>query len=512
MSRADKAALILSITAFVLVSFISRYIFENIPHIEDEMTYVWQAKVYSRYQLGVPTPDCPKCFLVPFVIENGGYRYSKYPPGWPAVLSLGLQVNARGFINPFLAALCVWLMYRLTAKFLKPWTAVLSAFLLVSSPFFLMNASSLLSHTWSLFLSLVFIIAWLDSWNEAKVVPVWVAVLTSSIALGLLLLTRPLTAFAVSVPFALHGLFLWFKGSKSQKKFLFLFLFIIALFTATYLTWQNALTGSLTTNPYVLYWPYDRIGFGPDVGLNPDGHTIKHAIDNTLFSLNYGSSDLLGWQGLSWLFLLPGIFALRKKPHALLVSSVMASIILIYALYWIGSWILGPRYYYEGLIGALLLTTAGLEWSFNHTHPRLNLHFGNKKTTIQKVIVGVTAAIMIGINIFNYLPVRLAGLRGLYGITASQLSFLQSDVVQKLAPALIIIHPQDNWLEYGALLEISSPYLDSPIVISYNRGTELNQVAADYLPDRLVLHYYPVLYPETLYSTPFPSVQTDNQD
>lgn len=512
MSRADKVALLLSLTAFVLVGVISSLVFENIPHIEDEMTYVWQANVHSRFQLGVPTPDCPKCFLVPFVIENGDFRYSKYPPGWPAALSVGIKLNGRDYVNPLLAALCVWLMYRLTAKFLKPWTAVLSTFLLVSSPFFLMNAGSLLSHTWSLFLALTFIISWLDSWEENKTVPVWMRVMTSAIALGLLILTRPMTAFSVSIPFAVHGFFLWLKGANSHRKWLARFVYIIGLFIAAYLTWQYALTGSLTTNPYVLYWPYDRIGFGPNVGLNPDGHTIKHAVDNTLFSLSYGSSDLFGWQGLSWLFFLPGIIALRKKPQALLVSGVLLSIILIYALYWIGSWILGPRYYYEGLISAVLLTCAGIEWLITKTHPRLNLRFGNRHINIQKVVIGLIVTILISLNIVNYLPKRLTGLRGLYGITASQLTFLQSDAVQKLAPALIIIHPQDNWLEYGALLDISSPFLDSPIVIAYNRGSELNKLAGDYLSDRQVLHYYPTMYPETLYITPFPSVQTDSQN
>ena len=128
------------------------------------------------------------------------------------------------------------------------------------------------------------------------------------------------------------------------------------------------------------------------------------------------------------------------------------------------------------------------------------------------MVIGLIVTILISLNIVNYLPQRLTGLRGLYGITASQLTFLQSDTVQKLAPALIIIHPQDNWLEYGALLDISSPFLDSPIVIAYNRGSELNKLAGDYLSDRQVLHYYPTMYPETLYITPFPSVQTDSQN
>jgi len=512
MTRANRVALLLSISTFLLVTFVSRVIFENIPHIEDEMTYVWQARVYTRFQNRIPTPGCSECFLVPFVIDNEGYRYSKYPPGWPAVLSLGMQLHVRDYVNPLLAALSVWLMYRLAARFLKPWTAVFAAFLLVSSPLFLMNSGSLLSHTWSLVLALAFIISWLHTWEDGRTVSGWLTVTTSATCLGLLILTRPLTAFAVSLPFIVHGLILWFSKHSSNKKLLALFIAITSLFTILYLVWQYDVSGSLFTNPYQLYWPYDRIGFGPDIGLNPDGHTLKHAIDNTLFSLSYGSSDLYGWPNLSWLFIIPGIIALLNKPKALMVSAVFPVIILIYALYWIGSWILGPRYYFEGLIGAVLLTAAGIEWSLNISKKYLNVTMGKKQFSAAKLLIAMVSIGLITYNLVLFLPQRLEGLKGLYGISASQLTFFKSEVVQKLAPALIIIHPIDNWLEYGALLDISSPFLDSPIVVSYNRGSELNQQAADFLPDRLVLHYYPTMFPETLYRTPFPSIQMEKTD
>ena len=137
---------------------------------------------------------------------------------------------------------------------------------------------------------------------------------------------------------------------------------------------------------------------------------------------------------------------------------------------------------------------------------------GKKRFSAAKLLIAMVSIGLITYNLVLYLPQRLEGLKGLYGISASQLTFFKSEAVQKLAPALIIIHPIDDWLKYGALLDISSPFLDSPIVVSYNRGSELNQQAADFLPDRLVLHYYPTMFPETLYRTPFPSIQMEKTD
>ena len=82
--------------------------------------------------------------------------------------------------------------------------------------------------------------------------------------------------------------------------------------------WQFAVTGDPTLNPYTLWWPYDKIGFGPGVGVLPQGHTLRIAWINTRFSLWVGSRDLFGWARYSWIFLPFGLWAARGMARCCL--------------------------------------------------------------------------------------------------------------------------------------------------------------------------------------------------
>src|SRR5690606_17465908 len=105
------------------------------------------------------------------------------------------------------------LTFRLVSKITTPIEGLLAALLTATSPFFLMNAGSLLSHTFSFFLTLTFVSAWLD----ATVPSSRSAILTvplAGLSLGLLALTRPLTALGIAVPFIAHGLWLLIRGKE----------------------------------------------------------------------------------------------------------------------------------------------------------------------------------------------------------------------------------------------------------------------------------------------------------
>lgn len=81
MSRTNRIALILSLTAIFAAYFVAERVFEHLPHIEDEMAYVWQARVYARGDLTASSPSHSKSMIVPFVVDFNGQRFAKYPPG-----------------------------------------------------------------------------------------------------------------------------------------------------------------------------------------------------------------------------------------------------------------------------------------------------------------------------------------------------------------------------------------------------------------------------------------------
>jgi hypothetical protein len=164
---ADLAALLLALVGFLASALVTQRIFEGVPHIEDEIAYVWQAKALLEGHLKIASPPEPKYFLVPFVVDYQGERFGKYPPGWPAVLALAIRLGARAWINPLLAGVGVWLTYVLGKQVFSKTVGLLAAGLTVTSPFFLMNSGSLLSHPLGLVLSALFALCWLESfWNS----------------------------------------------------------------------------------------------------------------------------------------------------------------------------------------------------------------------------------------------------------------------------------------------------------------------------------------------------------
>ena len=191
-------------------------------------------------------------------------------------------------------------------------------------------------------------------------------------SLGLLALTRPLTAVGVGLPFGVHGVWLLLRGGREAKRAV-LGIGLLALVVAgVLLIWQWALTGDPMRNPYVLWWPYDRIGFGPGHGVSEAGHTLDQARINTKFSLRVGQHDLFGWPYLSWLFAPAGLLALRRRVEAWLLAGLLPALILAYAAYWVGAWVYGPRYYVEALGALSVLSAAGVAalagWLGNTRH------------------------------------------------------------------------------------------------------------------------------------------------
>jgi hypothetical protein len=159
--------------------------------------------------------------------------------------------------------------------------------------------------------------------------------------------------------------------------------------------------------------------------------------------------------------------------------------------YWIGSWLFGPRYYYEGLFSITLMSAAGIAWLAGWpVFPGGACENSTGWQRVRPLLVAGVLALLISTNLVFYTPRRLAGLEGLYTISRARLKPFLTAEAREQTPALIIVHPE-SWMSYGALLELQSPYLDSPYIFVMSRGPLSDQaLIADY-PDRTVIHYYP---------------------
>lgn len=472
------------------------------PHLEDEMAYVWQAQAIARGQLTVPSPPEPKSFLVPFVVDYHGQRFGKYPLGWPVLLSLGILTGLRFIVNPLLAGLGIWLTYRLGKLVINETVGLLAALLTLTSPFFLLLSGTLLSHPMGLVLSAAFALTWLDGFAHPSKKMRWLPVITSAATLGLLILTRPFTAAAIAVPFIIHGIYLLFRGDKSIRLGIAVFYTVVLCLGSIHFLWQFAVTGDPALNPYTLWWSYDKVGFGPGHGRMEGGHNLRQAWVNTRYSLRVGYSDLFGWGKISWIFLPVGLLAIWRNWRGILLSLVFPSLVIFYLAYWIGSSLFGPRYFYEGLYSLTLTSAAGIAflagWPLSpwESFPHLT---GWRK--LRPLLVTAILAILISANLVFYTPLRLEGMVGLYGINRSQMEPFQSETSQELTPALVFVHLSGKWIQYGSLLELQDPFLDTPFILAISKGPVIDQHLKSQFPDRKIWHYYPD-EPYKFYSQP----------
>jgi hypothetical protein len=487
---ADRAALVISLAAVLVSYFISTTVYDGIPHLEDEFAYVWQAEAIASGKLTIESPPSPRHFLVPFVVDFEGPRFGKYPLGWPTLMGVGTVLGIRTWINPLLAGLAVWLTYLLGKKVMGVTVGLMAAGLTLLSPFFLINSGSLLSHPLGLALSAAFALAWLNTFvfNTSET-PDWLPLMVAALSLGGLVITRPLTAIAVSIPFAVHGLYLLFRGSWAVRRSLIFFGVGVLLIGSLQFLWQFAATGDPFRNLYTLWWEYDKVGFGE--GFGRYGHNLHLARINAGFSLRAGWRDLFGWATFSWFFIPFGIYAIRRNGPALLVSSIFPSLVGVYLAYWVGSWLFGPRYYYEGLYSLTLLTAAGVAWlaGWSIKPGEVGVQRGGR-STVRPLVVTALLAFLVAGNLLFYTPLRLDSMRDLYGISTQRLEPFDIPEVAEMAPALFVVNA-DHWTEYANLLPLQTATLDSPYIFVLSRGPSLDRQLEELFPDRGIYYYDP---------------------
>jgi hypothetical protein len=474
--------LALALLAFAAAALMAWFVTERLPHLEDEIAYLFQARTYARGALWAPAPPTQQAFSTPFVISFKGRWLGKYAVGWPLVLALGERLGAGWLVNPLLGALTVVLIYLLARDLFDRQVGLLAGLLALTSPFFLIQSSTYMSHAaaalWAALLA--YALLRVERSHEADR-PTWGWAAVGGAALGLLTLTRALTALAVALPYAL-----WLLGRAARRPRslpalahcygpLVLVAGLIAALQPLYL---YATTGSPTTNLYTLVWPYDRLGFGPGIGPY-GGHTLAQALFTARRDLALWSGELFGWPYLSWLPLLPGLWfgwqvvEPRRRAWPILLIAPFVSLVLVHLVYWVGAQVYGPRYYYEAHAGLCVLAALGLRESA-------------RRSTRREWPVYALLAALIALNIGGYLPCRIAIWHGLYGITRAPLDELEA--LRAGEDALVFVRGE-HWADYGALFALNSPWYDGPVIAAHDVDPAYNASVQARHPGRSVWYY-----------------------
>ena len=369
-------ALSLALVAFVAAAGVSSRVFDRVPHVEDEVAFVFQARTIATGRLTADAPPRPEFFSAPFILVRDGRWFGKYTPGYPAVLALGVLVGRPWLVNPLAGALAVALLVLLGRRLYGLGTAALAGALLVASPFFLLQAGSLMSHVVSLCWTLGFLLLFEAARRRRSA---WLA-LAAGVALGALFITRPMTAVGIGLPFAVWAVSDVARERRRLRAYIPMLIGFLP-FTLLLLGWNQRTTGDPFKSAYQLWWSFDTIGFGDGIGIYGH-HSVRDGWRYTRINLASLRDYLFGWPGN--LALLPPLLAasvaaglqagrvtrkLRRGPALLggtdetwdlVLVATVASLILVHLAYPTPGQMYGPRYYFEALGPLALLSARGL--------------------------------------------------------------------------------------------------------------------------------------------------------
>lgn len=471
---------------FAVTMLLNLFAFDRIARIPDEVAYLFQAKYFAQGHLYALMPSGPIAAALQYdwISMSDGKWFSIFPPGWPAVLAIGVAAGVPFLVNPLLAALTVPVSYSLTLRVGSPKLAVLVTLLLCGSPWYLATGASLMSHTLTMLLVLS---GWWLMLEEGKRRPLaWFA---AGCLMGFLFLTRPLDGVIVGTLTGVWAMsrvrLTTVKGWGEVAAFGFGCLVVGALiFPYNQLLVGNALVTPIDHHFDLLWHPgANRLGFGTDIGA-PDnwggidiwqGHSPLEALIQSQFNLKMLNVELFGWAVGSLLPLFVHLIwgKLSRFDIAMLAVTVVA--ITAYALYWFnGGFYIGPRYWFMGLWPCVYLSARGLRTGLAVLKAAGLVH---ARETI------ATVAILLGaLALVSFLPWR--GITKYWEFRGSHSGYRDQMASGKPHNALVFVK-SDNMSEYAGAFMLNEPDLKGVIFVK-DRGQSLNAPIMAQYPGRSV--------------------------
>lgn len=396
--RFDRMALGGAIWVTVMASLLCLFSYERLPHLGDEVVFLYHARYLAAGMLIMPAPPAPEAFNFALMEIEAGRWYCTPAVGWPALLALGVWLGIPWLVNPILAGINVLLAYSLVKKLYDRGTAHWTVLLLCASPWHLFMAMNFMTHTATLTFALLAAIAivWARESHPLK----WAIV--SGMATGMVSLIRPLEGLILA-----SSLGLWLTGLGGKRlKTSSIAAWVIAsvMIGALVLPYNKLLTGKAGQFPIMAYTDKhehpnaNALGFGPDRGMNWPldpfpGHGLADAAVNANLNLTSMNVELLGWGTGSLLWLIFLFFSRGMRGRDCLLCWLMGVIIVAHIFYWFSG---GPdfsaRYWYLMIVPCLVLTVRG--WQ------ELASRLGHATR------VEATAILLCFLALINFLPWR----------------------------------------------------------------------------------------------------------
>jgi 4-amino-4-deoxy-L-arabinose transferase-like glycosyltransferase len=474
----------LALVAFVAAAQVSSRVFDRVPHVEDEVAFVFQARVIASGRLTAPAPARPEFFSAPFIIVRDGRWYGKYTPGYPAVLALGALVGRPWLVNPLAGALAVALLVVLGQRLYGLAVAALAGALLLASPFFLLQAGSLMSHVVSLCWTLGFLLLFESARRRRSE---WRA-LAAGLAMGALFITRPMTAVGIGLPYAVWAV-VDVARERGRLRAYALMLAGYLPFALVLLGWNQLTTGDPFKSAYQLWWSFDKIGFGDGIGIYGH-HSVRDGWRYTRINLASLRDYLYGWPGN--LALVPPVLAvavaaglqagrltrkLRRDPPLagdareswdLVMAATVASLILEHLAYPTPGQMYGPRYYFEALGPLALLSARGL-LHVSAVVGQLARPLARDPARAPRVATALTLVFVAGLFVYgdtHFTRAEFGKFEDWNGVNRAGLRQVEA---RHLDHAVVFV-AADDWTDYAPFFTQNNATLDSNVVYALDHG------------------------------------------
>ena len=323
--------------AFLATIFITDFVLEAFPNSSDEYAYIIQAEMFSRGKLWERAHDLPDFFYSNNIAQHDGILVSRFPPGWPLVLSTAFEIGMKpALLNPVLSLICLVVFYFFVRRYYGNAIAVWSVFGLAFTGHYLFNSASYFSHVSCLLVTLLFVFNIYLYRDSNK----FIYGVLAGFFLAFVLVIRYYTALLIFVPF-LVTLVLTYRWKVIR---LFILMGIGGIPCMLYLLWYNySITGSAIIPVTMWAYPSEQLGF-------VKGHTflkgIEHFIRRSLMFMYWVSPGLL---------ILYVVYIVRKLklPAERFVRpedyTFLALIVGYFFYYQIGGNQYGPRFLFEAL-------------------------------------------------------------------------------------------------------------------------------------------------------------------
>lgn len=414
----------LSVAAFALSYGYFHYYLDSQPRVIDATTYLFQARSLAQNSFGLEVPGASASFRGRFIVstnESIDAVAGIFPPGYPALLSLGVRLGHYEWVGPLLAAALVTATYALSRALIRhrP-TALLAALLSVICLNLRYHTADTMSHGWSALLSCTAMILTLKLSRLSLITEPaqrrWRGLfLALGLVLGLLVATRQLTGLVITCCCCAGLLELGRKTRIYWTQGLPLFCLGALPPLCLLLAQHHFITGSYFESPQHYY--YERadgppgcfkLGLGSgchyehaDAVAMMGGHglSLKWSFLNTLHRLHWHSLDIANFEPLI-LVAFFGAWLVRKRKSARPLLAALVLLPLAYSLFYFnGSYPGGGARFFTELVplwhvllalGLMMLRVArwgvfcsllGISIHAAYAHETLSLaHFGPSST------------------------------------------------------------------------------------------------------------------------------------